>query len=122
MGKRITEDERERQLFPLESKLQAYALKRLSTAPNLTAFKTIRSNVVGVSDLVICANGKFIAIELKRAASEKPTIAQREFLKEIERSGGSAGVAWTWGMIKLQLCLAGYDTGVFIPKEGEKNE
>ena len=117
MGKRITEEQREQQLFPLESKLQAYVLKRLSEVADLTVFKTIKSNTVGVSDLIINANGKFVAIELKRSATEKPTLAQGVFLDRVRKSNGVAGVAYTWGMVKIILARAGYDTGIFMPRK-----
>lgn len=46
---------------------------------------------VGTSDLLVCWNGKFIAIELKGSGSTyKETAAQILFLKKIRNAGGIA--------------------------------
>jgi hypothetical protein len=57
----------------------------------------------GVSDLLCCLDGVFVAVEVKapesyngseeRAMTEGPTIKQRLFLSRIEKCGGIAGVA-----------------------------
>lgn len=44
---------------------------------------------IGVPDLLICYNGKFIAIELK-VGLNKPTALQLKHLELIERAGGKA--------------------------------
>lgn len=57
----------------------------------------------GVSDLLICLHGVFLAVEVKapeayggseeRARTEGPTLKQRAFLQRIEKAGGIATVA-----------------------------
>ncbi len=48
----------------------------------------------GVPDLIICANGKFIAVELK-VGDNKPTPLQADYLQRIEQAGGQAHVVTT---------------------------
>lgn len=59
----------------------------------------------GVSDLLNCLDGVFVAVEVKapesyggsvdRALEEGPTLKQRAFIRRIEAAGGVAGVAAT---------------------------
>jgi penicillin-binding protein-related factor A (putative recombinase) len=46
----------------------------------------------GISDLIACYKGKFIAIELK-AGNNKPTEYQLTFLEQVKKAGGIA--LWT---------------------------
>ena len=46
-------------------------------------------NVHGIPDLIICLNGKFIAIELKNEDG-KPSALQLYNIKQIKQSGGHA--------------------------------
>lgn len=48
----------------------------------------------GVSDILGCWRGRFVAIELK-IPGEKPTKLQETYLDDIHYSGGIAGVATT---------------------------
>jgi Holliday junction resolvase len=45
----------------------------------------------GVPDILVCFQGKFIAIECK-AKGNKPTALQAEHMKRIQRGGGTAVV------------------------------
>lgn len=59
----------------------------------------------GVSDLLCCVDGTFVAVEVKapesyggsvdRALAEGPTRKQRAFIKRVTDTGGIAGVAAT---------------------------
>ncbi len=49
-------------------------------------------NQYGVSDIIACYKGKFIAIEVK-SPGRKPTEFQLEFLERVKKSGGVA--IWT---------------------------
>lgn len=49
--------------------------------------KTVRSNRNGVPDILMCINGRFIGLELKRDG-EKPDPIQNHHLKLIRESGG----------------------------------
>lgn len=111
MAKR-TEEEWSRWQFQYENKgsnsLQAYVIKRLKERDDILAVKVTKANTVGVSDLIICANGRFVAIELK-VGDNTPTANQERFLADAARAGAVAGVAHTWGEVKHILRRAGLD-------------
>jgi len=94
-----TEQDWERYSFPLESKLQAYCIRRIKKMPGIAAFKTIKCNINGVSDLILCVRGLFVAIELK-TGNNKPTMHQTVFLEHIKFVGGIGYVAYNWGDVK----------------------
>jgi hypothetical protein len=108
MAKKRTEAEWEEWCFEYESKLQAYVLKRLSKCTGLVVTKVLRANRNGVSDLLVCMRGMFVAIELK-VKNKEPTKLQAAFIDEVNAVGGVAGVAWCWGDVKRILRAAGYD-------------
>lgn len=98
-----------------KSKLSEYAFQqkvlRFIKKHNIYCVKTIRTNQNGTPDLLLCINGRFIGLELKRDG-EKPTKLQFHRLKEIEQSGGLG--LWTrpdtWEDTKLILLkLLSYD-------------
>jgi len=107
MPKKRTEREWETHQFPRESALQAYVMKRLKALPNTHFFKVADRFTSGISDIIGCVNGRFVAIELK-VGYNKPTALQKAFLKLIEKAGGVSGVAYTWGDVKDILRKAGY--------------
>lgn len=49
----------------------------------------------GSSDLFIWIDAKFIALEIKRDASSKPTQAQKEFIDDMFRTGHYGKVVWS---------------------------
>jgi len=54
----------------------------------------------GVSDILLCFRGFFIAIELKYGKG-KPTRLQEKFMRDVGYKGyGWSLVAWTWKEIK----------------------
>lgn len=55
--------------------------------------KTQMMSVLGIPDYLGCVQGRFVAIELKRDAKEKPTRLQRYVLDKIEEAGGLVFVA-----------------------------
>ena len=69
--------------------------------------KTVRSNKVGVPDLVICTmdSGKFYAIEVKAKGKKKTvTVPQKFHLDLIKKTGGKAFVAdCLWDVIEAGL-------------------
>lgn len=70
-----------------ESSFQKTVLDFLKTLPNCYAIKTIRTNRSGTPDIIMCLNGKFIGLELKREG-EKPEKIQYHHLVQIEGCGG----------------------------------
>ncbi len=67
-------------------------------------------SAIGQPDLIICAKGKFIAIEVKRKGRE-PTKAQIEKIRSINEAGGYAGwcndadkaISWLSDITKTEL-------------------
>lgn len=60
----------------------------------------------GVSDIIACYKGKFIAIEVK-SPSKKPTPYQLQFLKEVEKAGG-IGI-WSDNVDKIINLFSNFD-------------
>jgi len=54
----------------------------------------IPTRQLGVSDLLVCYKGKFIAIEVKRKGG-KLTLHQEGFLEDVKGGGGIAFVAYS---------------------------
>lgn len=59
----------------------------------------------GVSDILLCKQGRFVAIELK-VGYNKPTKLQEKFIDNIKASGGFGFVCYSLDEVKecLNLC------------------
>ena len=105
---------------PLESKIQKDIIKYLKTVPNLKYIKKDAGaySTSGISDLLICYRGQFIAIEVKRPG-EHPTPLQLKFLNDILMAGGGNYVAYDVEMVKrIVNTVAGFSiviNGEVIP-------
>ena len=73
--------------------LQEECVKYLNTVPRCKVTEIIPGpyGSRGVSDLLICLEGKFVAVELK-TGKDKPTPLQAQYLDEIEKAGGRSFV------------------------------
>ena len=61
---------------------------------NAYVVKVVRANKAGVSDILACLNGRFIAIEVKATGKKKGvTELQKIHLEMVHASGGIAFVA-----------------------------
>jgi hypothetical protein len=90
---------------PLEWQIQSGILKWLRYQKDVYAIrvnpvgiplhngKYRPSGMKGVSDIICCVRGKFLAIEVKRNNRSKVTNEQVLFLKSIKQTGGYAIVA-----------------------------
>lgn len=98
----------DKKVFKNESEFQAYVTKRLKALPRsiLTIFKCMKANRMGVSDLILCCKGRYVAIELKHKGNT-PSEHQKLFIEDIRESGGIGEVAWTWKDVKEILEKAG---------------
>lgn len=110
MSKQRSEAEWETWEFPREAALQDYVMKRLKAAKGVRATKISDRYNSGVSDILVCAAGRFVAIELK-VGYNKATELQKQFLNEIREAGGETGIAYNWGDVKTILRRAGYECG-----------
>ena len=81
--------------------LQEECVKYLNTVPRCKVTEIIPGpyGSRGVSDLLICLDGKFIAVELK-TGKNKPTPLQAEFLSGVEKAGGHSFVCWSLEEVK----------------------
>lgn len=115
MGKGRTEQEWEMHEFPYENKgsnsLQHYVLNRLKEhKDHVTVVKVMKANRNGVSDLLLCVDGRFTAIELK-IRGNGPTEHQTQFLCDVQLTKGVSGLAYNWKDVKELIREAGYAIG-----------
>jgi len=75
-----------------ESQLKEKVIRYIRKSyPSAWLYKSADRWTSGIPDLIICINGKFMAIELK-VGKNKPTRIQQYVLKKIEKAGGQSGV------------------------------
>lgn len=96
-----------------ETRFKEKVLKDLRALPKCWAEKIQQVGKRGTPDILVCLNGSFIALELKKDAKECADSLQRHKLKAIELAGGTSVVACpeTWRDTRDLLCLT------FIPDE-----
>lgn len=79
--------------MPPEANLQRRVVSAIKRRfPSAWVYHPCDRKRMGVPDLLICVNGRFVAVELK-AAGRKPTELQRFTLDKITHAGGIAGWA-----------------------------
>jgi Holliday junction resolvase len=80
----------------LESKIQSKILKELKKIPGIYAHKNITTNRKGIPDIIMCVDGRYVALEVKRPGG-KPTELQKWNIEQIRQAGGTAEVVYGWG-------------------------
>lgn len=80
-------------MWEKEANLLAYSIECCKMLGALV-IREAYATECGVSDLLICYDGRFFAAELK-ARYGKPTITQLEFIKKVEAAGGHGAVIYT---------------------------
>jgi hypothetical protein len=65
----------------------------LSTQKDIAFYKASDRYTKGISDIIACVRGVFVAIELK-AANGSPTPHQEIFIRKIQQTGGIGGVCY----------------------------
>lgn len=86
----------------------------LKALPNTWFVKTQQRSLRGTPDFLMCVAGKFVALELKRSAKEKPDPLQDHNLKLIRDAGGVGLVVFpeNWNEVFDQLkIIAGGKNG-----------
>ena len=71
----------------LETTFKEKVYEELKKIPNLVAFKIQQLTIRGTPDFLICANGMFIALELK-SGSKKPDALQEYNLQRVNKAKG----------------------------------
>lgn len=74
-----------------EAKIQTAILKYLKGLPDTWCFKVMSANINGVPDLVICHQGRFIALEVKSPTGKTSAIQDYQ-IDRIRLAGGQAHV------------------------------
>ena len=84
-----------------EKNLQKRVMKYLKSIPDCftTTITPGPYGKRGISDLLICYKGRFIAIELK-VKGNKPTALQTAYLDNVEGAGGEAYVCFCLDEVK----------------------
>jgi hypothetical protein len=78
--------------MPLEKTFKLRVQKDLRTIKGLWSFKTNELSISGIPDILGCYKGNFIALELKRDITSKPTELQEYVIQKIKEAGGFACV------------------------------
>ena len=69
--------------------------------------RMIRGAEAGTADILVCFNGRYVAIECK-VGDNKPTKLQNEFLSSVREAGGIAFAAWSIEDVDRELDLEPY--------------
>lgn len=77
-------------MYQREADLTKDVKRYLQTVPNLFFFKASDRFLKGISDILVCYKGAFVAIELK--AKSKPTIHQEIFIAKVKQAGGYGAI------------------------------
>lgn len=99
----------------LEKHFQVKVRRHLKLLPNTWFFKASERSLAGIPDVILCVNGMFIALELKRSLKSKATPLQLYCLELINKSKGIGIVAtpenWDkiYGVLKIISEGGAYD-------------
>jgi hypothetical protein len=85
--------------YALEATLTAKVKDWLDIQKDLYYWKASDRYTKGVSDIVVCVQGMFVGIELKKDGGVSSP-HQKLFARQITSAGGIAGVAYTLGEVK----------------------
>lgn len=80
--------------FDTEAEMLEKANGFLEMLPNTKVVRKEAGVRSGISDLLVCYHGRFVALELKDATGV-PSIQQLQFIKEIQDAGGQGAVCRT---------------------------
>ena len=76
-----------------EAKFRNKVRAALKELPNTWFVKVQQVGILGTPDFLLCVNGRFVALELKKSSKDRPTKLQAHNLDKIKRAGGVAIVA-----------------------------
>lgn len=86
----------------LEKQLQCKIIAYLKTVPDTWVVKVVAANKRGCPDLLVCHQGRFMAMEVKHLGG-RPTPLQWAQLAAIEDAGGVAAVVQSIGDVEAVL-------------------
>lgn len=96
MGKPLSSDQTK---YSQEATLTRKVKEWLEAQPDVHFYKASDRYHKGISDFIACVRGRFVGIELK-AKDGKPTPHQLLFIKQVQDTGGIAGVCYTLAEVK----------------------
>ena len=104
---KLTEEQLENRRFDRESKLQAYIVGRVNKyraehGKHIFMVKVSDRHRMGISDLILCVCGEFVAVELK-VGNNQATALQQNFIDDVCASGGDGLVVRNWGQFKRAI-------------------
>lgn len=85
--------------YTLEASLTKKVKEYLELQPDVLFYKCSDRYHKGISDIIACVRGRFVAIELKKAGGITSP-HQKLFIKQTINAGGIAGVCDTVGQVK----------------------
>lgn len=94
--------------YKLEATLTKKVKDYLEVQSDVTFYKCSDRYHKGISDIIACVRGRFVAIELKKDGGITSP-HQKLFIRQVKESGGIAGVCDTLGQVKDLLNLARND-------------
>ena len=88
-----------------ESKFYTSIKKDLDAIPNSWLVRIQQLGHSGTPDLIMCINGHFVALELKKSANAKGTRLQRYNIDKIQGAFGYAAIVHpdNWDLVFFQL-------------------
>lgn len=97
-----------------ETKFKERIMPHLKALPNTWCVKVQQVGIRGTPDILMCVNGMFVALELKRSSSEEPDQLQTHNLNAINKAKGIGLTVYPENWIEVY--------GVLKTLSGEKND
>ena len=91
--------------FALEADLTRHVKAYLQDQSDIFFWKASDRFNKGVSDIIACVSGVFVAIELK-ATKGKPSPHQELFIKQVIKRGGIGGTCYTIAQVQELVSAA----------------
>jgi hypothetical protein len=92
-------------------------MPQISSLPNTFVMKTQEVSKRGILDLILCINGTFVGIELKKSMGDKADPLQRWNMQRIAGSGGVALLAYPENWDEVFQLLSDIALNGKLPKE-----
>jgi hypothetical protein len=80
--------------IPKESTFKKRVLSRLRKLSRIVTFTIQQASIRGTPDLLLCLNGRFVALELKRSSKAPATELQKYNVDRINKAGGYATLVY----------------------------
>jgi len=78
--------------YDLENTVQTNIINYLNSVPSTKVVRVISAGQNGVSDILVCHNGMFMALEIKRYSNSVVSDDQKRFINEVIHAGGIGAI------------------------------